>query len=86
MSNSSVDALHGFGALAQCHTMEFDYVASSNYIKVAKNIANLLWKLHRNTNANNGMNSKIYVTLMEGFVGGKLFYLKHLPDRSPRTL
>lgn len=81
-----MDVLNGFGALAQSHTMEFDYVASSNYIKIAKNIANLLWKLHRHSKTDNGIADKVYLTLMKGFVGGKLFYLKHLPDRSPRTL
>jgi hypothetical protein len=86
MSNCSVDVVHGFGALAGCHTMEFDYVSASNYNKISKNIATLLWKLNRSSNVNNGMSNKHFLVLMEGFVGGKLFHYEHLPDRDFLTI
>lgn len=86
MSNCSVDVVHGFGALAGCHTMEFDYVSASNYNKISKNIATLLWKLNRSSNVNNGMSNKHFLVLTEGFVGGKLFCYEHLPDRDFLTM
>ena len=84
MSNCSVEVLHGFGALAGCHIMEFDYVASSNYSKISKNMASILWKLHKSSNVDNGKTDTNYLTLMEGHIGGKLLYYEHMPERNNR--
>lgn len=86
MSSCSVDVVHGFGALAGCHIMEFDYVPASNYNKVSKNMATLLWKLNRSSKVDNGMNEKHFLVLLEGYLGGKLFHYGHLPDRDLFTM
>ncbi len=47
LSGCSLDAAIGFTNLASCHMMEFDLTPTINYLKLSKNFALSLWKMHR---------------------------------------
>jgi hypothetical protein len=47
LSSCTLDAAIGFNSLAMCHTMEFDFMPSANYLKLSKSVASTLWKMLR---------------------------------------